>query len=92
MLNTQTKPDFHQEMVNWGKDIQMQTDSFLEEVEKGYASEAADYLRKFKAQNEKHFKLPLSEKQKSVLEEAYTTLCQIDNHMGCQTGTDGWEV
>jgi len=79
-------------MVNWGKDIERHTDSFLTEVEKGYASEAADYLRKFKAQNEKHFKLPLSEKQKSVLEEAYKTLCQIDNHMGCQTGTDGWEV
>ena len=42
MLNTQTKPDFHQDMVDWGQDIQRQTDSFLEEVEKGYASEAAD--------------------------------------------------
>ena len=35
MHNTQTKPDFHQEMIDWGRDIQRQTDSFLEEVEKG---------------------------------------------------------
>ena len=92
MLNTETQPDFHQEMVNWGRDIDRNTDSFLTDVEKGYASEAADYLRKFKAQNEKHFKLPLSEKQKSVLEEASKILCEIHSHMGCQTGTDGWEV
>ena len=91
MHNTQTKPDFHQEMIDWGRDIQRQTDSFLEEVEKGYASEAADYLRKFQEQNEKHLKLPLSEKQKTVLKEAYSTLCLIDGHMGTQTGTDGWE-
>ena len=91
MPHTQTKPDFHQEMVNWGKDIERQTDSFLEEVEKEYASEAANYLRKFKAQNEEHFKLPLSEHQKSVLEEAHKILCQIDSHMAVQTGTGGWE-
>ena len=77
MQNTQTKPDFHQEMVEWGRDIERQTDSFLKEVEKEYASEAADYLRKFKAQNDEHFKLPLSDKQKSVLEEAVQILQEI---------------
>ena len=92
MLNTQTKPDFHQDMIDWGRDIQRQTDSFLEEVEKGYASKAADYLRKFQEQNEEHFKLPLSDKQKSVLEEAAQILSEIDTHMGAQTGTDGWEA
>ena len=91
MQTTKTQPDFHQEMVEWGRDIERQTDSFLKEVEKEYADKAADYLRKFKAQNEKYFKLPLSDRQKSVLEEAYVILLQIDGHMGVQTGTGGWE-
>tara|TARA_Y100001951_G_C11233289_1_gene235943 strand:+ start:239 stop:520 length:282 start_codon:yes stop_codon:yes gene_type:complete len=93
MHNTQTKPefDFHQEMVEWGREIDRHTHTFLEEVEKEYAWEAVVNLKKFKAQNEKHFKLPLSDEQKSVLEEASKILCQIHSHMGCQTGTDGWE-
>ena len=91
MHNTQTKPDFHQEMVEWGKDIQRQTHTFLREVEKQSAWEARENLLMFKAQNEEHFKLPLSDKQKSVLEEAAQILCEIDSHMGTQTGTDGWE-
>ena len=91
MQTTKTQPDFHQEMVEWGRDVERQTHTFLQEVEKEYADKAADYLRKFKAQNEEHFKLPLSEKQKSVLEEAHKILCQIDGHMAVQTGTGGWE-
>ena len=91
MQTTKTQPDFHQEMVEWGRDIERQTDSFLKEVEKEYADKSAYYLRKFLAQNEEHFKLPLSEHQKSVLKEAYLTLCKIDGHMAVQTGTGGWE-
>ena len=92
MQTTKTQPDFHQEMVEWGRDIQRQTHTFLREVEKQYAWEARENLLKFKAQNEEHFKLPLSDKQKSVLEEAAQILNEIDTHMGCQTGTDGWEA
>ena len=65
MHNTQTKPDFHQDMIDWGRDIQRQTDSFLEEVEKGYASEAADYLRKF------HFPLHFGACRISNLQESF---------------------
>jgi len=91
MQTTKTQPDFHQEMVEWGRDIERQTDDFLKEVEKEYADKSADYLRKFQAQNEEHFKLPLSEHQRSVLKEAYEILLSIDNHMSVQTGTGGWE-
>ena len=92
MQTTKTQPDFHQEMCEWGRDIQKQTHTFLREVEKQYAWEARENLLMFKAQNEEHFKLPLSDKQKSVLDEAAQILSEIVTHMGCQTGTDGWEA